>query len=622
MMRRTGEPATTRAHARLFLQLTTLVPLISIFPHHAHALEDLWTVDIDHGPAPPPNEGPPLSANATRDPAILPYQIIGILGAYLFVALFLLTLLLTIGRKLRKQALSTSNTARPMEMVKPMGRAFDPSPISPMSSKSGRSWYSPRRLKNKGPRSDAGSVRSAGPDTVSPGMDSVVSFDQGVIEADRVRRAEEMERLYAAVMAQDERKSAAASGKAVSVTANEVPAIVAPVASEGKGSISPEKKARAPPRLITDAPNLRHLQVDPQQWSPRSPGTPKSPVRAIYPPDSPLPPMPSSPTGPLRAEYPTTPLSPQYRDQVDLHKLGEHETTYKHRSPSSASNQSLNSCTSPGGRKLRKGLRNLKISAPLLQQYDNDDGARTPLSPRTYTYPGIPPEPPTAHTLGSNYAPSTPGAASTKSWRHGDDCQSEQEYIDEIRRVPLAYPNRSGCYNYLNAPQAVTDAASVREDPTNTTRQNKQALRIDPVAATTSAPTAGLALRPAGSAANPRGTLPLRQMAMQQSQAQREAIDSRAPLSPMAWNSGYPLSAGPVKTTFLESRRDNLAPPRTGMATPYSPYMPFTPITPVTPHLTSRAERRQRERDERKLHAAIEEEDKVADESDMWGSGY
>ncbi|KAI7691108.1 hypothetical protein KC353_g19166 [Hortaea werneckii] len=332
--------------------------------------------------------------------------------------------------------------------------------------------------------------------------------------------------------------------------------------------------------------------------------------------------MPSSPTSPLRAEYCTTPLSPQHRDQMDLHRPGEHETAHKHRTPSSSSNNSLNSFTSPGGRKLRKGLRNLKISAPLLQQNDNEDGARTPLSPRTYTNPGIPPEPPTAHTLESNYAPSTPGAASTKCWRYGDDCPPEQEQIDEIRRVPLAYPNRSGAYNYLNAPQAVTDAASVREDPTSTTRQNKQALRIDPVAATTSAPTAGLALRPAGSAANPRGTLPLRQMAMQQSQAQREAPDSRAPLSPMAWNSGYPLSAGPVKTTFLESRRDNLAPPRTGMATPYSPYMPFTPVTPVTPHLTTRAERRQRERDERKLHTAIEEEDKVADESDMWGSGY
>jgi len=46
--------------------------------------------------------------------------------------------------------------------------------------------------------------------------------------------------------------------------------------------------------------------------------------------------------------------------------------------------------------------------------------------------------------------------------------------------------------------------------------------------------------------------------------------------------------------------------------------MPFTPITPVTPHLVSRAERLQRRRRE----AAVEEEDAVKSEGELWGDAY
>ena len=173
-----------RGKGAAYLSYTALVLLSNI--SYTSALKDLWVVDIDNGPAPSPEDGPPFSAHATRDRALLPYQIAGIVGSYVATVFILGTLLLTVGRKLRRRAQDMA--ARPTEMVKPMGRAFDPSPISPLSS-SGRSWYSPRKLRSK--KSANGSVRSGRSgfsNTRSPGMNSVASFDANVIEADRLQR--------------------------------------------------------------------------------------------------------------------------------------------------------------------------------------------------------------------------------------------------------------------------------------------------------------------------------------------------------------------------------------------------------------------------------------------------
>jgi hypothetical protein len=245
--------------------------------------------------------------------------------------------------------------------------------------------------------------------------------------------------------------------------------------------------------------------------------------------------------------------------------------------------------------KLRKSLRNLKISGPIMGD-DNEDGARTPLSPRFYTDPGIPPEPPTAKT-NESMSPVWPNT-NTPRWQ-----PPNEEEIDQIRDLPSANPQRMGFYDYSNQAQTLTDNASTRPDPT----------KVAPAAGST-------------------GTLPLREMNRAHHQQQLSS-QSAFPLSPGQWNSTtsptsaggmrYVTSAGPVKTTFLESRRDRLGGGiRTGQATPYSPYMPFTPVTPVTPHLTSRAERRQREKEERKTRGVLTEEEAVVDEKELWSSGY
>ena len=550
----------------VYLSYTALV-LLSIATGASAIPPGLFDVDIWEGPAPPPAKGPPFSAHASRDRSLLPFQIIGVVGAYVGSILIIGTLLLTVGRKARKRAQTMA--AQPKEMVKPLTKVMDPSPMSPGSNKS---WYSPRRLRQK--KSAASSVRSGTSNHMSPGMDSVVSFDNNVIEADRARRQEEMERLYAAVMAQDERS---ASQRNVA----------------GHDGVSPpEYSGRYQPRLLTDDPALRHLHPG---SSPASPGTPKSPVRAIYPPTGNIPGGPTSPTSPIKAEFPNYSLPQQGASDASL------RGTREGRTPSFGSGQAPTSANSTNPKKIRKSLRNIKISSPLMKD-DNSDGARTPLSPRFYTDPGIPPDPPTARTTDTfdsqDYPPTTPGTAQSYGF-------PEQEEMDEVRDLPQANPQRLSTHNYNNQAQMVTNAASTRPDPTKT--------------------------------ANSAGTLPLREMNRQYAAQQQQAAHSAFPLSPGQWNNpnnpgtpgsagfGYITSAGPVKTTFVDAQRRQLGTgmtPRTGQATPYSPYMPFTPLTPVTPRLTTRAERKQRQKEEKREQGVIMEEDAVVDEKELWSSGY
>ncbi|KAK6006028.1 hypothetical protein QM012_006438 [Aureobasidium pullulans] len=507
------------------LHATILVPFV-------HA--DLWTVDIDNGPAPSPEDGPPLSAHASRDPNLLAGQICGILAAYLATIFILGSFLLTFGRRMRRAALLASS-ATSIEMVKPSINQFDDSPLSPRSQ---RSWYSPRRLKNQ--RSIQGSTRTAS-NPSSPAVQSIVSFDPSVIEADRVARQQELEHLYAAALAQEAAKPQTA------VTEDETPL--------------PERTSfrsrRQPPRLLTSAPALAHLHLQDAQVSPVSP---RSPIRAIYPPRSPN-------------LYPTSPVSPMRPDYRPA-------TSPKVRMPTSPGAASTRTRTSSfgsqiEGKRSRRGLRNLRIQHRHYPSEVSDEEVRTPLTPRHYTDSGIPPSPPPR-----SEAPTTP------STHDGYGTPVDVENFDEIRAMPRPEPQRTGRYQY--------EVSQVASHPHRQTE-----LRLD------TAITGGRSVSNRTPSLNVSvstvGTLPFRAM------AQSDDV-------PLA-------SPGLItRTTYLERRRDMLSAPRTGMTTPYSPYMPFTPVTPVTPHLTSRAERRQRERDQG--IRAPSAQDQVIDEEEMWGSGY
>ncbi|RAL00413.1 uncharacterized protein BO80DRAFT_356752 [Aspergillus ibericus CBS 121593] len=139
--------------------------------------------------------------------SLLAIQIGGIVGAYVIFVALLLSLLLFVGRRLRRAVLS-SNFSLQVEMMKPVKPppSTDPSPVTPISV----------NLPSPGPRSFSRSWSSLGraPRSHVSGTTSVATIDETVVASDRQRAQEDLEMLYAAVMEHDAQKEAAAAATA------------------------------------------------------------------------------------------------------------------------------------------------------------------------------------------------------------------------------------------------------------------------------------------------------------------------------------------------------------------------------------------------------------------------
>lgn len=485
-----GSDATARLFQTAFI----------IFSTAAVTKADLWSVDIDLDPAPSPQDGPPFSAHASRDRSLLPYQIIGLVGAYLGFVLILGSLLLTVGRRLRKRAQQVA--ARPIEMIKPMLRTFEPS-LAPQSGTSSRAFQS-FLTKNKSARSLESST------AMSPGGQSISSIDYTIVERDKRKQEEQMAQIYGQFYEFEDQRTQQAGTR--------------------------DSKA-SPDYRRYDHPDLRPLDMRRVQPSGpthlASPISPRSPMRAIYPPQS------MDARSPVSARYQPHPLSEQ------------EERTSNPRDDAAAIR------TGPLLKKNRRPFSKLTISSPMTSRLrdDNSDGARTPLSPRFYTDPGSPPEPP--HTLTTDSHHRTTSAGSTASWQERRDFAGHNAMYD-ARPVPAASPQRL-----------------------------KPALKVPPTK---------------------RGNMP--QISTNNVLPFRE-YQNQYPASPTALN---------TKTTVLESKGRSF--PLTAGATPYSAYFPGQMIEPVTPHFTTRAERLQKQKEEKALRGAMNEEEQVKDESEMWRDAY
>lgn len=308
--------------------------------------------DNYNDPAPSPEDGPPASFHATRDRQRLPYEICGLVGGYVLTVLIWGVLLLTVGRKMRRKALDPPPALEFEQELKPIRTAME-TPISPSSMRSATSWM--RKFKKNDSLS--------GSTPVSPVVQSPMSFDQKVLDANKARAQDDMERLYAAVMDHDAKKH---SRQVSQVTVEET---------------LPPPTIRNERRRPSAISTIQHAPTD---------SSPTSPIKAIYPPDfsnNMAAPLPHSRNSSLRAELP--PPSPR-------------SILSKHSRLSSASKQDKSA---------RFNLKNLRISGPI-QSYGGaapDDEARTPLSPRFYPDPGAPPSPPTQPTSPTTpYSPTEP----------------------------------------------------------------------------------------------------------------------------------------------------------------------------------------------------------------------
>ncbi|KAJ4295193.1 hypothetical protein N0V90_007203 [Kalmusia sp. IMI 367209] len=277
--------------------LLLLAGFVAAAPHPYDFLDNY------RDPAPSPEDGPPASAHASRNKNLLPAQICGIVGAYVVTVLIWGILLLTVGRRMRRK---TENSPKTLELELVTKRPSIRSPTSPIgSARSASSW---RKIFKKEKDIENGDAPES-PIAISPVIHSPGSFDQRVIDDNKARAQAEMERLYAAVMDHDRKKSMSQA----SIDSN-------------------EPNSRRPSAI-----NTRDLT---------SYSNPSSPIKAIYPPGY-------AANGPPTAPLPRDRQS--YRDsQVP---------------PSPRSVLSKKSTASTGSK--RFNLKNLRISGPI-QKYPGD----------------------------------------------------------------------------------------------------------------------------------------------------------------------------------------------------------------------------------------------------------
>lgn len=170
-------------------------------------------LNIQWGPAPSPEDGPPASANAARDPAYLPYQIGAIVGSY-GVSLVLVAVLLLVLSKKRREALSAGDNEVDFDEPKSSPRSprltleVPNSPRSiPRSPVRNFSYPSPEDYQN--PELPSPQTPYVAPTPTStlhaPGVDS--SVDQRIVQKDKKMAQTQLEEMYKYVMEQEEAKA-------------------------------------------------------------------------------------------------------------------------------------------------------------------------------------------------------------------------------------------------------------------------------------------------------------------------------------------------------------------------------------------------------------------------------
>lgn len=206
---------------------STLLLLLSALHCHASAspVSDLTRrsnpLNINYKPAPPPEEGPPLSANALRDPSNLPWQLGVIAGSY-GICLALVAILIVALSKNRRLALRNGADDADFQTTtdfQPEAKAvpefiLGPPPASPRSIPRSpvRNFSYPSPLQTDFPVGQFDRFQSPGayiaPSPQSsvklPGVDA--SVDQGIVANDRAMAQSQLEEMYKFVMEQEEAK--------------------------------------------------------------------------------------------------------------------------------------------------------------------------------------------------------------------------------------------------------------------------------------------------------------------------------------------------------------------------------------------------------------------------------
>ncbi|KAM0320122.1 hypothetical protein ACHAO8_000717 [Botrytis cinerea] len=569
----------TSASLSSFLYIFSAFALlpIKVFanPVSARKLSRSNPLGIDWSPAPPPEDGPPLSAGASRNKALLPAQIGGIIGAYLFSLCIVGILIIALGKRLRRQV-ELEARALEVELVDSTFAGVytgssGPTPISPSNLRN-FSWPSPDRKYfapaiNPDPNAFVfPSIQESYPNPyIYPTQrhhsiqqsiyshQSQPSIDNKIVEADREMMNRNLEDLYAHVMEQEEAKAAGMDVR--NMPPPKVPGGVSEVAPHHQVQPSSRKLAKHKPSEINtndDKSTKTHSRAS-------------SIISALTSPRS----------------VPKSPKSPR-----------------------------------------RKGIRGLRISSPIATPhsttFSHAASDEEPLTPREYVHRAPPPIPrnqaPYGYTSSNGESPTRSIAEtldtispvspqqklpslntrnlqiSLKSEPNTASPQSAEERTKTMFSRPLrAAPSKN---SLLHKPQTSNGSSASPDSPSSSTA----------IGSTSTYQTAS------NTSSAPTRSLPFREQFQQNM------------LSPNL----------PTKTTILERvPRDNgqktgglrtggLKTPFSGGTVPYSPYQPFTPMMPITPRLVTKEDRKKMKRAMPKTPVV----EMIKSEEDIWDSGY
>ncbi|TGJ88521.1 hypothetical protein E0Z10_g217 [Xylaria hypoxylon] len=200
------------------LDLSLLLTSSLAFIPLCSAKPDLTVYSNYFDPAPSPEDGPPLSAGALRNPAFLPAQIGGIIGAYALSLVVVAALLLSLAKTRRKRltageaGLDTHQDYGYQFAFPPEPKASDnsqnyPYPHPPQTPKSpiqNFSYPTPSAEQDQTPYTFSGSYSTYSTSTLGINL----RVDQRVVAADREMAQQQLEEMYKYVLEHEAAKEA------------------------------------------------------------------------------------------------------------------------------------------------------------------------------------------------------------------------------------------------------------------------------------------------------------------------------------------------------------------------------------------------------------------------------
>ncbi|OBR09474.1 hypothetical protein CH63R_08239 [Colletotrichum higginsianum IMI 349063] len=524
-------------------------------------------LNIDWDPAPSPEDGPPASAGALRDPAYIPYQVGAIVGSY-GVSLVLVAVFLLILSKRRREALSAANQEIEVDFdeLEPKSpppkltlqvpsslRSIPRSPVRNFSYPSADEYYTPEYPTPQTPY-----VAPTPTSTLhAPGVDFTV--DQRVVAQDKKMAQSQLEEMYKYVMEQEEAKAQGI-------------------------------KLDEPPRALSSHP--------PQLQTPSHASFSRSSVRKEK----------HKPGNLNLVEG-----KPEGKPGGKLEGNSEAVPGEKPEKKQSRASSIFAALRSP---KKTKEVRAVNISSPIMTPMTgtfprHESQELSAIQPRQYA-PPPPPSLPSHHHMSYGGVHHNNGQMSPVSPEHSpESTQSIDERIgghipigiDHVRHPSAALSERDP--NSAVSDRSTAPLIGLPSTPKPGARFSTSTLPASP------RPGASFQIPPppgagggggyrskAPSAVRTGGALPLR--------AYEPALNSPSQSSQTTKQTVF-TRTGPLSPSGART-------PATGMAVPYSPYQPFTPCVPMTPSLVTKADRKRM----KKLEPKTPTREMVRSEEDIW----